>query len=180
MPWKRTVGDYYKVIDEFCLFYLHWVEKPTGEEYARDQWLRQSRKPAYYAWAGCAFEAICYKHSDEIVHGLDIRTAEKIGAWRFVPRKHTPESGAQIDMVIDRSDNAITLCEIKYTDKPFIVDKQYASRLQRTLDLFRQKTKTTKHLFWAMISAHGISKTLYSEEFISSVATLDDLFGHDH
>jgi hypothetical protein len=98
-----------------------------------------------------------------------------MGSWRYKP-KDAHENGAQIDLVFDRSDDAITLCEIKYTDHPFIIDKSYAAILQNKVKVFKSQTKTKKQLFIAMLSANGIIKNMYSEELLSGVITLEDLF----
>ena len=84
---------------------------------------------------GYAFEAICMKHVDQIIHALNIKTSSSIGSWNFVPRKKK-EVGAQIDLLIDRNDKAITLCEIKYTEQPFLIDKQYADSLKRKISIY--------------------------------------------
>lgn len=175
IPWGRTRGEYYKLIDEFCLFYLHWVYSKRHEQFARNYWIGQSQKPAYYAWAGYAFESICVKHADQIIKALNIDTASTIGSWRFIPRKKL-ELGAQIDMIIDRTDNAITLCEIKYTENPFLIDKQYAKKLIDKIEIFKNVTKTTKQIFMVMVCSNGLKKNSYTEELIAGYATLNDLF----
>ncbi len=174
VPWERSVGEYYKVIDEFCLFYLHWVDSSKNKKFPKDYWIAQSQKPAYHAWAGLSFEAVCAKHVDNIIDALKIK-ADRYGAWRFVPRTKI-ENGAQIDLVIDRNDNAMTVCEIKYTSKPFAIDKQYAEKLKRKIKIFKNKTNTKKQIFLSMVSANGLEKTIYSEDMVDSVVTLGDLF----
>lgn len=67
--------------------------------------------------------------------------------WRHIPKKNSNEIGAQIDLLFDRDNDAITICEIKYTDKPFIITKEYAEKLQRKLDVFRRVTRAKKQLF---------------------------------
>lgn len=79
-------------------------------------------------------------------------------------------------MIIDRTDNAITLCEIKYTESSFLVDKQYAEKLKNKIEIFKSATKVTKQIFFVLISANGLKRNKYAEELISSVVTLDDLF----
>jgi hypothetical protein len=176
IPWGRSTGEYYKLIDEFCLFYLQWVVSQKQKQFTQDYWLNQSQRPAYYAWSGYAFEAVCMKHVDNIIHALNIKTSGKISAWRFISRKKLVE-GAQIDLVIDRSDNAITLCEIKYTDQQYAIDKQYAKNLKNKIEVFKEKTGTKKQIFLAMICANGLKKTIYSEEQIDGgIVTLADLF----
>ena len=173
-PWGRTIGDYYKLIDEFCLFYLHWVDAQKSRKFTQDYWINQSQQPAYYAWSGYAFEAVCMKHMVQIIDSLGIK-ANTIGSWRFVSRQNT-ESGAQIDLIIDRTDNAMTIGEIKFTDHPFAIDKQYAEKLKYKIDLFRKKTGTSKQIFLVMIASSGLKKTIYSEDMVSGVVVLDDLF----
>ncbi len=83
---------------------------------------------------------------------------------------------AQIDLLFDRDDDAITLCEIEYTDDPFVIDKQYAQKIKNKIDVFGKITRTHKQLFFAMISASGINPSIYSAALIDGVVTLDDLF----
>ena len=175
LPWDKKRGEYYKVVDEFCLFYIYWLELAKGKKLPQDYWLKQTKKPNYHVWAGYAFEAVCHKHIDQIIESLKIKSVETISSWRFVAKKKE-EYGAQIDLLMDRSDDAITLCEIKYTDNPFQIDKAYAKNLLNKVAVYRQQTKTKKQIFIAMISANGIKPTMYSEELISGVVTLDDLF----
>ncbi|MCW5589674.1 MAG: AAA family ATPase [Legionellales bacterium] len=174
IPWGKDRGEYYKLIDEFCLFYFHWLHSKQ-KRFTQEHWLTQSQRPAYYAWSGYAYEAICMKHSKQIINALNIKTSSAIGSWIFKPRKEL-ESGAQIDLIIDRNDSAITLCEIKYTEKMFVIDKSYAKTLQHKVEVFREKTKTSKQLFMAMITANGLKSNAYSNRLIDAVVTLDDLF----
>ncbi len=175
IPWKRERGAYYKVIDEYCLFYIYWVQNFSQTKYSHDHWLIESQRPTYYAWSGYAFEAVCSNHIHEIIRGLDIKNARFITSWRYLPKTKI-EDGAQIDLVIVRGDDSITLCEIKYTENPFVVDKNFAIALSRKARVFQKQTQTKSQLFFAIISANGIKKTLYSEELISKVVTTKDLF----
>lgn len=174
VPWGKVIGAYYKVIDEFCLFYLSWV-KSAPLMPIPEYWLQISRSPQYHAWSGYAFEAVCAKHSLQILRALKISHAQSIASWRYLPKTKN-DQGAQIDLVFVRSDDAITLCEIKYTNNPFVIDKHYANVLRTKHAIFKKQTKTPKQVFFAIVSAQGIKKTLYSEELISRVVTLKDLF----
>jgi hypothetical protein len=175
IPWDKERGEYYKVIDEFCLFYLQWLSSIQNKRVPHDYWLKQAQKATYHVWSGYAFEAICHKHTDQIIKALKIKTAENITSWRLITRT-AKEDGAQIDLLIDRNDDAVTLCEIKYTDRPFIIDKQYAEKLNKKIAVFKNATKTNKQIFLAMISANGLKKTEYVREMIDGIVTLDDLF----
>lgn len=173
--WDDPGEIFYKVTDEFCLFYLRWVEPNEDLSFDDDYWIFQSSKPAYCAWAGYAFEAVCRKHINKILRVIGIRSASPMGPWRYIS-KGWKEEGAQIDLVVEQLDNAITLIEIKYTDKPFVIDKRYATNLLRKIEVFKEKTGTVKDVFLAMVSANGVKKTAYAEQLLSAVVTLEDLF----
>lgn len=175
IPQGKTKGAYYKLIDEFCLFYLRWIEPNKHQDFLPAYWLSQSTQPAYYSWSGYAFEALCMKHLKQITQALKIHTGGTASAWQHLPTKKDPE-GAQIDLVINRDDKAITLCEIKFTHSPFTIDKAYARNLLNKLEIFRTVTKTNKQLFIAFISANGLKETMYSEELVSNLVVLEDLF----
>lgn len=175
IPWGKTRGEYFKVIDEFSLFYVQWLEPHKQATFTDDYWIIKSKSSAYNTWAGYAFEALCRKHILQITRALKIKAAGPIGAWRFMP-KEDHQKGAQIDLIIDRVDDALTLVEIKYSDSPFIIDKQYAAVLNQKIDVFKNQAKPCKELFLAIVAANGIKKTIYSEEMVSGVVTLEDLF----
>lgn len=132
--------------------------------------------PVWHSWSGLAFEAICYEHLPQITKALSLSPTAIPNTWRYVPRKGSKEQGAQIDLLFDRDDDSITICEIKFSDKPFVIDKQYADKLKQKIEIFRKITRTHKQIFLAMISANGLKKTVYSDEMVSGVVTLDDLF----
>lgn len=171
--WHRVRGEYYKLIDEFCLFQLDWVLPTKKRQLPRDYWLNASQEPQYRAWSGYAFEGVCMKHVHQIISAAQVQSAKLIDSWRFIPRQQDPE---QQGVQIDRTDDAITLCEMKFTDEPFVIDKAYGQILNRKMNVFRSKTKTRKQLFWVIVSASGIKPSLYSEELISAVVIADDLF----
>ncbi len=175
---RKKKGIFYKMSDEYSLFYFKWIEPKKemierGEE--KGHWTKVQNSPAWHSWAGCAFESICNKHVPLIRQAVNL-TMAGASQWRFVPKKGSPEQGAQIDLLFDREDRSITLCEIKYTEKAFAIDKEYAQVLQKKCAVFAKQTKTRKTLYLAMISASGLKKTIYSEDLISGVVTLDDLF----
>jgi hypothetical protein len=84
--------------------------------------------------------------------------------------------GTQIDLLIDRSDDAITLCEIKYTDKAFVINKNYAENLERKITIFKEHTHTKKHIFLALISANGLKQNAYAKQLVTQVVTLENFF----
>ena len=180
-PYKhKKKGIYYKVIDEYSLFYFHWIE-PIQETLLKKglrkgYWDKMMKSHSWYSWAGYSFEALCYKHLNLISESLNLSPTAIPNTWRFSPRKGSKEEGAQIDLLFNRDDDAITVCEIKYTNLPFAIDKEYAAKLNKKLKVFRNKTRTQKQLFLGIISANGIKETMYSEEMVDGVVTLKDLF----
>jgi hypothetical protein len=171
-------GIFYKIADEYSLFYFKWIEPKKemterGEE--KGYWAMVQNSAAWYSCSGSAFESVCNKHIPLIRQALHL-TMAGTSQWRFIAPKGSPERGTQIDLLFDRKDRSIRLCEIKYTEKPFAVDKEYARVLQNKCAVFAKHTKTDKTLYLAIISASGIKKTMYSEDLISGVVTLNDLF----
>ena len=140
----------------------------------RSYWEKQQASPRWYNWTGYAFEAICYRHLPQINRALHLGSSAVPNTWRYVPKHEDKGQGAQIDLLFDRTDDAITICEIKYTKEPFIIDKQYAENLLNKTKIFKQQTRTSKDLFISMITSNGIKPTLYSKKIVSGVVTLDD------
>lgn len=173
-------GIYYKIIDEYTLFYFQWIQpiKETLQErsLAPGNWQETQNSAEWHVWSGYAFEAICYKHIDQIRKGLGVPGNAIADTWRYVPMKKENNQGAQIDLLFDRQDNAITLCEIKYSTKPYVLTKEFVNGLSRKAEVLKKQTGTEKQLFWTLISANGIKDNFYAEDFLSGVVTLDDFF----
>ncbi len=176
----KTRGVYYRVIDEYCLFYLYWIEPVKStllkKSLVDGYWDKLKSKPSWHSWSGLAFEAVCYKHLPQIAKALSLGPTAIPDTWRYVPKQEDSSQGTQIDLLFDRDDDAITICEIKYSDKPFKITKEYAEKLKQKKEVFRKITRTSKQLFLVMISANGIQQNAYSTELIDGVVTLDDLF----
>jgi predicted AAA+ superfamily ATPase len=180
-PYKHKVrGNFYKMVDEYSVFYFHWIEpiKNTLLEKSMRSgyWLSVQNSPAWHSWSGIAFEGLCYKHIAQISSALKLSPTALPSSWRYSPSKGSPDDGAQIDLLFDRDDGVITICEIKYTEELFAVDKACAQSLLRKMRVFKQKTKTKKDLFLAIVSANGLKKTVYSEEYVTAEVTMKDLF----
>lgn len=183
-PYPHSVrGLYYRLIDEYSLFYLTWIEpkKRMIETWndGKNYWNTLRKTPQYNAWAGLTFETICYKHIHQIQQTLEIDEIPcEIGSWRYKSTKKPSESGAQIDLLFDRDDGVITLCEIKHSinQKEFIIDKSYNANLRNKMALFKKMTGSKKVLRLVMISTHGIKKNAYYRQIVDDVVTLEDLF----
>ena len=170
---SKTKNALYQLIDNFTLFYFKFMEgkKNTDANY----WSKIQMASIFNTWCGLAFERICLLHSEQIKKALGISgviTTEY--SWRTAATDE--HSGAQIDLLIDRSDKAINLCEIKYSDGPYTIDKKYMENIRNKATLFRQLTKTRKGIALTMITSYGLVKNSYSMNNIHSQITADDLF----
>jgi hypothetical protein len=174
-PWEKTCRDaQYRLADEFSLFYLRWMEsqRRTGE----GTWLNLHGTPAWRAWSGYAFENVVHRHVAKVKQALGIAGVETTqGCWLHRPTEQVDE-GTQIDLLIDRRDDVINLCEVKFADGEFVIDKQYAQHLRRKLDVFRRVTQTRKSLFLTMVTTFGVRKNSYATDLVANEITMDDLF----
>lgn len=108
---KKAKGSLLRLSDEFSVFYWHWMHSRA----AANSWLRQSASHRYEAWCGYAFESLCFKHLQAIRRAIGIADVETHAAsWRYVGKTDTDEEGAQIDLLLDRADHCINICEIKF------------------------------------------------------------------
>lgn len=178
----KRKGIHYKVIDEYTLFYFSWIEefRKTTRGVVTDgsrYWESVMNKPTWFAWVGKAFEEVCFKHASAIKRKLEIEyILTKCYDWQYQPGKYSKESGAQIDLVLDREDGCTMCYEIKYSDKPYIVTKKFVEKLKRKEAVYRKKTKSKKQIFWVLIAANGASENQYLKDTIYHVITLEDLF----
>lgn len=174
----KRKGVYLKIIDEYTSFYLKWIasQKRSAARLDRGKnvWLSQRETPSWKAWSGYTFETVCLRHIAQIREALNIHTSATIASWRHHGKK--TNDGAQIDLLFNRSDDSITICEIKYTEKPFAIDKSYYLALQKKIQIYQEVTKTKKKIFLAMIVSSNLKSNPYSELLVSKVVTLEDLF----
>jgi hypothetical protein len=174
VPYEKAMKDaIYRLIDEYSLFYLKFMDKTRSS--GKDVWSKLSVGASYKIWSGMAFEAVCMKHVAQIKRALGIEGIETTeSAWRYVPGKGDP--GAQIDLLIDRADRCINICEMKYYNNEYAIDKSYAGELQRKLEVFREKTKTKKTLFLTMITTYGLKENSYSNSLVQKNLRMNILF----
>jgi hypothetical protein len=177
---KKKAGGIYRLVDEYSLFYLTWIAENSKiglESVDAEFWTKKYGTPKWNAWSGCAFESLCLKHIQNIKKALGISGISTIeSGWRYVAPKGTSSQGAQIDLVIDRADRCINLCEMKYSDSEFVVDKSYAEKLQNKKRVFREQTETTKTLFTTLVTTYGVKKNAQCLSVVDGQLTMDDLF----
>jgi uncharacterized protein len=170
---KKSKDSIFKLTDEYSLFYLKFMEaNRTG---SKGTWTRLSDTPTWKSWSGFAFESICMKHIPALKKGLGISGIySETAIWKS--RGNSSSGAAQIDLVIDRRDNCINLCEIKFYENTFSIDKKYAAALHQKKHVFKTETKTRKHLFITLITTTGLQQNEHSLGLIDQQLNLDDLF----
>lgn len=168
---KKMRTSLYQLTDLYSLFYLRFIKEPAHFE--KNKWLNTIDSPTYRAWSGYAFEQICLYHSDQLKHSLGIAAVEtNISSWR----SSTLENGAQIDLVIDRRDQVINLCEMKFSINPFTIDKKYDAELRNKIAAFKKETATRKSVFMTMVTTFGLQKNNYAAGLIQNDIKMDALF----
>ena len=168
----KTKNALFQLIDNFTLFHFRFIDGKNITD--KNYWSKIQTASVYSNWCGLAFERVCLLHSEQIKKALGISgVITNEYSWRTPPSDGEP--GAQIDLLIDRSDKTINICEIKYTDGPFTIDKKYAENLRNKVAQFRRITKTKKGVATTMITSYGLTPNAYSMN-VNSQITSDDLF----
>lgn len=138
-----------------------------------DGWLRLRGKPSWRAWSGYAFENLCLRHTEQLKAALGVASVHTVeNSWRHRARD-SDDDGAQIDLLIDRADGVINICEMKFTDSQFVIDKRYANELRRKIEVYRHVTRATKPVMLTVVSGHGIKWNSYAAELVASEVTAD-------
>ena len=172
MPLDKKKEKYYKLTDNFCLFYLNFIEKKgTNDE---SFWQHSVLSPAIASWQGFAFEEVCFAHSLQIKAALGIAGIQT-NLSSLIITKDENQSGMQIDMLIDRADRVINLCEIKYCNQEFIIDKHYEEKLRQRVERIRELTKNRRNIHLTLITTFGLHNNEYSGR-IQKTINMDDLF----
>lgn len=175
VPFGKTSKDsIYKLIDEYSLFYLKFIENSRAK--GPGTWLKFSTGTSWKSWSGYAFEGICMKHVNLIKKAIGIENVHtEISVWRYYP-KSNEEKGVQIDLLLDRQDMSINVCEMKFSTSSFEVNKAYAGELENKLKIFQEQTTTKKSLFLTMVTTYGVKNSNAYPGLIQKEIAMDVLF----
>ena len=161
----------YQLTDFYSLFYLKFIK--NSSELDKDFWLNSIDNPEIRAWSGYAFEQVCLMHLDQIKQALGISGIQtRSSAWIG----ESNGQKAQIDLVIDRRDQVINLCEMKFSINPFEIDKRYADELRTKIGVFKTATQTQKAIFLTLITTFGLQKSPHTGGLVQNDLTIDILF----
>ncbi len=169
---KKTRDAFYQLTDNYTLFYLNFVKE--NKENDEHFWTNSIDTPILTTWSGLAFERLCLWHVPQIKAALGIQGVNSsVCSWRTEATEE--HDGAQVDLLIDRKDGVINLCEMKYADDQYAFDADEESKLRNRRTAFKLDTKTKKAIHTTLVTTYGLRKNSHSG-IVQSVVTMDDLF----
>ena len=160
-------GCFYQLTDPFILFCLYFLREGRTKS-----WQTFIKSPEYYAWRGNAFETVCLLHIPQIKAALGI---SGVVSTEYSWRSRRKEGGAQIDLLIDRRDDVINLCEMKYTDSEFEITGKYKKELINKLELFTEEVCPKKSVHITLITSNGLKRNA-NADVVQNVVDSDRLF----
>jgi hypothetical protein len=162
-------GSIYQLMDMFSLFHTHFADKLGSDS---RYWANHLGTPEMNTWLGLAYERVCLLHTDQIKETLHIDTiASEQYSWRS--KESTP--AAQIDLIIDRADDVVNVCEIKYSNKEYSLSEEESKKMAYRLETFRRETGTRQSLYLTLITASPLAENAHSND-IPVKLTMDALF----
>lgn len=170
---KKNRESFFQLIDNFTLFH-HAFMSGSGAE-SGDVWTKQSETPKLFGWRGRAFERVCLQHERQLKEALGISGIRTdVYSWR-TRSEETGRRGAQIDLVIERADGNVNLCEMKHAAGEYALTADEAERLQWRKAAFVAETGIRKTIRLTLVTPFGLSRNRHSG-IVRNVVTLDDLF----
>lgn len=164
----------YQLSDYYTAFYIHFVKNNYGLD--ESYWSHSVDNPSRRVWEGLTFEQVCKDHIKQIKQALGISgVLTKESTWSTLDDDEKGITGAQIDLLIERRDHVINLCEIKFSNDEYIINKNYDLVLRNKVSSFVKATNTKSSIQLTLITTYGIKKNMYSG-FVTNEVTMDDLF----
>lgn len=164
----------YQLMDFYSLFFLQFLKEGITDE---QFWTKSLGTPLLNTWMGLAFEHVCLAHIRQIKHALGIEGIRtEYYTWRSEAiEKDSSERKAQIDLVVERSDKMVNICEAKYCEEPYLLTKEEYEKFQHRMSLYRQQTAFKGGVIPTFITPYGLHRNPYAD-YIVRVVRLDDLF----
>lgn len=170
-PYGKGAGEYYKLIDCFCLFWLKYVEPNQNDAaYINDNFTSSIMK----GWRGVAFEQVCWQHVAQIKRALEIGGVKtSLSAWNLPGNEDN--AGAQVDLLIMRADNIVNLCEMKFYSSEYSIDKDEESKLLHRVEMLKETLSDKQRVHLTLITTFGLTYGKHSGK-VQKVIVCDDLF----
>ena len=167
----KAKNELYQLTDFYTLFYFQFINNQHIND--ENYWLYTIDSPKHRAWSGFAFERVCLAHGAQIKKALGI---SGVRTYLFSWKSKEADHPVQIDLCIDRNDQVINICEIKYSIHQFTIDKSGYENLMRKISAFKTETKTKKAVYLTMITTFGLVENGYALNLLQNQITMDDLF----
>ena len=161
----------YRLVDHFCLFYLRFVD---GSSRPSDYWQRHENAPGINSWRGIAFEEVCLSHLPQLKSALGI-SGVGVDASPWTLRGVEEQEGMQIDLILERQDRVVNLCEMKFSVGEYDVDKAYEMKLRGRLQTIQQMINRRQNVQMTLVTTFGLKHGVHSGIFQQTVC-IDDLF----
>lgn len=150
---KKKKEIRYRLTDEYSLFYLHFIEDKRGG--GAGAWDKLSQTQLWKSWSGYAFESVCLKHVPAIKKALGI-SGIYTEASSYYLKNSALGRGIQVDLLLDRNDQAINLFEIKFYQSPFALTKAQADAFRLKTAIFKNATNTSKQVFFTLLTTFPV------------------------
>jgi hypothetical protein len=171
---KKKKDTLYRLTDEYSLFYLKFIEGKSKLD--KDDWMKISSGQEYKIWCGYVFENLCMKHVDYIKKALGV-SGVQTDVSSFLHRKNeTYEKGFQIDMLIDRKDEVINICEMKFYSDEFSINVEYAKNLRTKKEGLKAVTGTKKMVHITFVTTYGVLENQNKMDLVDNDLTIDIFF----
>lgn len=171
---KKKKDTLYRLTDEYSLFYLHFMEGKS--KFGSEEWIRISQSQEYKIWCGYAFENLCIKHVDKIKEALGI-SGVQTNVNSFLHKKNKVyEKGFQIDLLIDRKDDVINICEMKFYAEEFSISSDYAKNLRTKKEGLKAVTGTKKMVHITFVTSYGVFENQNKTDLVDNDFELNIFF----
>lgn len=172
---QKRKDTLYQLMDNLTLFYYQYMQ--TNEYNDEHYWSNTFTSPRHNTWAGIAFERVCFQHIPQIKQKLGIGgVVSQVYSFTYQPRQdEDPEWKVQIDMLIERKDGIINMCEIKFCNDDYLMNTTEEQRMRKRLACLQQRSKTKHTIHCALITTYGLVNNSHSHIF-QAVVTAQDLF----
>ncbi len=160
----------YQLTDFYTQFYHDFCRHRTTDEHF---WMNSINTPKHNTWLGLAFERLCMAHIPQIKKALGI---DRIRTEYYSWRSKDSHPAAQIDLIIERADHIINLCELKYSKALYAISAEEEDKLRNRMADFEQETGVREAVHLTFITTYGLKENIHSSE-VQSQVTLDALFG---
>lgn len=164
----------YRLVDFYTLFYLKFIANHHNKD--TEWWSHNLDNSGIKSWMGRTFELICMRHHKQIKKALGISgISTSVSSWKAVADAEKQLPGAQIDMLIERADRIVHLCEMKFSEQEFYISNEYETKLRTRMGIFKERTGTRHAVVHTFVTTFGVGAGKH-RSIVHSEVTMNDLF----